>query len=210
MKIIIVITAILICNMPQFVYAQGSIGLSFNSVYIGRNIGLSYQYNYKQAYQIGVGLKYHINTEIRKYDYLGVYKRGYAKNFREGLGIVFIIKRKIDARFFKNKNYLSLNTQYSQLGSRTQSFKPIDTLNIFVPQILNYKVMNVIESNVCLNLEFPISNKFSFTVESGIGLASFFNIDSQLQKNNKNYLFRFAYLFSITINRSFTSLSKNE
>lgn len=198
---ILFITLLWLVNW-EFASAQSSIGLQFNSTYIGRNAGINYQYKTDKKLKYGIGLNYHINTEIRRHDYLGLHKRGYPENIKDGFGLVLSTKYKLNTPKFKHINYLSLNIQYNRLASRTQAFIESDTPDVFVPTTILYKKMNVIASNACLNVEFPINPKWYLELQSGIGCAFFLNVDDALKVANKNHLFRFSYLLSIGLHRN--------
>lgn len=184
MKLTLLIISVV---FSQLIYSQSSLESSFNSVYNGRNVNLSFKKEYNKL-AISAGLKYHINRpELVP---IGTFfrKTATAKNFSERIGFQI----GFDYFFFKN-DFCRIGAFYSNQFSRiTETIKMYYALEPIVAEPQSEFDYSYIKSErtygpvlasdniIGVVIETNITKQIYFITKGGFGMMFWKNTDSSV------------------------------
>jgi hypothetical protein len=155
-----------------------SISIDYNSVHIGRNIGLSYLYLLKENHEIFVGFKYHINNIIHDNQNNVFKKRFYANNLKEHIGLDFGYNYILPVND-KNKLLFFYDNQFTIAGTRGEVFLPSNTINgitLYSRLIIEFPPLKAMEHYIGIGFRAKVWNKFSVSFKIGGGVSHFWDI----------------------------------
>lgn len=170
----------LFCLLPNLLFSQQGINLSFNVVHAGKNLALKYSKQITPKKEILFGLKYHLNPNPVKYfDNNYTYKAIYAFNIGQHLGPNFTYyygeissKNRAKFRFF-------YDLQYTYAGTRNLYYfysknpDPNSKDAIYRKLLKDKRPIHMLEQNIGINFKLPLTDKYNLLLSLGSGIVFF-------------------------------------
>lgn len=180
-------------------YAQYDITASYNSVHIGRNVNIGIKKCIKN-HEIGVGIKFLINSKVSDDQNEVFKKRFYAKSFKESLGL------NIDYHYkFLNhwliKPFFFYNLQLTNSHTRNHGFYPyaydMDG-SVLYKEYLDYLGPTIaLENYFGFGYNAWLYNEFYLFQKVGFGIVNYFNVDERLVGDGGNWEFGYMINFGL-------------
>lgn len=200
----IILIFILLC-LSVGLYAQTDISFAFNSTTAGRNLAFGISKSFNGKNEIGLGIRLNINKLKMPDDQNHVFfKRLYARNFIEFLGLQANYKRKI----FKNLNciqpYIFCDLQITHSSNRSVAFLPYayepETGDVLYKQYLIISGPYLwTEQNIGIGFKSNITKGVYLFQNIGVGATFIFGKDIKLPETYSKFNHEFGYLLSCGI-----------
>lgn len=180
-------------------YAQYDITISYNSVHIGQNVNIGIMKTINN-HEIGVGIKFLINSKVSDDQNEIFKKRFYAKSFTEAIGL------NIDYHYkFLNhwliKPFFFYNFQLTNSHTRNRGFVPYDYSidgTVLYKEYLDYLGPTIaLENYIGIGYAAWINKRFYLSQKAGIGLVNYFNVDEKLVGGGSNWEFGYIINFGL-------------
>ena len=161
-----------------------ALSLNYNSVDIGRNVSLLYQFG-GEKHQFYGGLKYHINRVIHDNQNNVFRKRFHASNFKERLGLQIGYNRVISINE-RNSLLFFYDNQFSILGTKGVNYTPIGYLEdqvLYTRWVLAYQEIKSMEQYIGIGFRAGLLKNIFLTMKLGGGVALFWDIPFEYAPN---------------------------
>jgi hypothetical protein len=177
-----IFTLILFCSLGA--NAQFSLGLNFNDIYIGRNMGIVSKYHFNH-FSISATPTYFINRKDKTPYNTFFKKSGLASKFSERIGF----RLGIEYPFYKNE-YITLSAYYNAQFSNVHEFLlhhiAIEPLVDPPQSVLDYSVqikhtifgpVFSVDNVIGVSIDCKLSERISMNLKGGFGLLFWKNSD---------------------------------
>lgn len=204
----------IILIIPFFTFSQKELRLNYNSMASGMNFSITYGIVNSQENEIGIGIRYNINSLKHPDDqFNSYYKRLFATKFLHFVGIEAFFHQRVIKKWKIVKPFLFFNSQVSYSTTRNRSFLPVgydangdvlykEFIDIFGPYL--WIEPNIgIGYNAILNKHFFITSKLGFEV-------MLLNGEDKKRLNAETFIREFGYSFSFSVGYRFKSQKFND
>lgn len=167
-------------------------GVHFNWIYIGENIGL-YGDCKIDRHKFDLGVSYQLNRQKNQSYGILFYKRGYGRNFGEKIGINFSYNYCIYSYKDRLNFYVGYRIAYTHTGFRTMVTPNNEVF---------FSPAHIVDHYFIPTIEYRGKNNTKIWIKGGVGANTYYDMDKSLVLHlKKKSLFGqmqdFALMFSI-------------
>ncbi len=188
MKQLMILMAFVVFTSAQ---AQDGIALNFNSVGAGKNLSVSYQKDFTDKLNAGLGIKYHLN-QAPQFNGGQTYKNNMRAEGLQHLGLVANISYSIKPKSWKLNPMIQHRVEFARAGAKYLLPTNEDNGNLPYFRTITKAPYYTLEETIGVKLESPIVGNYYLNVAGGGGIAMMWGFRYRDER-----IFEFTHYLSI-------------
>jgi hypothetical protein len=181
--------------------AQMDVGISFNSVHIGRNLALTAS-KHIASHRINVGLKYNINSFEHDNQMNLFKKRFFATEFDEHWGFILGYSYGFKVKDNRFEPFLFYEMQYTYSHTRNEIYSQvgydISGNELYIREVTFFGPTVALENYIGFGITYKLWEKIILSQKIGGGYIQYFKTDERYVMPN-NRAWEFGYMLNIGI-----------